>query len=100
MRSMNVYLTGEQRQEALCLNSTLRFAERLVKSGQKNADSIKRSIISLIKRNKSAKIDYVAIVTINDLMAVKRITKQVLIALAVYFGKTRLIDNVLVKPKP
>lgn len=100
MSSRNIYLNSAQRQEALCLYRALRTAKKLVKSGVNEAASIKKAIVSVIQESNSAKTDYIAIVDERNLSPVKCINRRILIALAVYFGKTRLIDNVVVRPKP
>lgn len=95
MSSRNIYLSQAKRKEALVLYNSLKLAKQLIDQGQKNASKITQAIKSLIRRMKSAKIDYVSIVDAENLMPKKKIKGKVLIALAVFIGKTRLIDNLV-----
>ncbi len=98
MSSRNTYLTPEQRPSALSLYKALQNAEKLVKTGEKNAEKIititKESILS----NPGTNIDYVEINDPETLDTVTSIKGPVLMALAVKVGKTRLIDNMVLKP--
>lgn len=96
LSSRNIYLDKEQRKEALVLSKALSLARSLVDNGQRDVARIISRMKELIKKKKQAKIDYVAIVDLDKLQNVKKIGKNCLIALAVKFGKTRLIDNVLI----
>lgn len=100
MSSRNKYLNTEERQAAACLSQSLRRAENLIKD-EKIADVeiLKREMIEIINQTKVAKIDYIFIGSANNLQELKSLknhNKNILIALAVYIGKTRLIDNVLI----
>jgi len=97
MSSRNVYLSPEERKEALVLSRSLAAAESLVKAGERNGEKIKNHILSIIKGAPLAQIDYVEIVNNQTLEPVEVLTGQVLIALAVRFGNTRLIDNLLLE---
>ena len=99
MSSRNIYLSAVQRKEATVLYRALQFAKILVKSGKKNAKKIKQAMIKLISKTPSAKIDYISICDPETLEQISRIDEKTLIALAVYIGKTRLIDNILVFPR-
>ena len=91
--SRNTYLNPEERQAALILSKSLNKGEELIKAGEKNAEVIKKAIISMIESEPLAKIDYVELVDWNTLEPVETIEGPVLNAIAVYIGKTRLIDN-------
>lgn len=93
LSSRNEYLSSEERHDALCLNEALGLARILISSGERNSESIRKKMISVIKQKKTAKIDYVEIADVDTLKSVKRIKGDVLVALAVWIGKTRLIDN-------
>lgn len=97
MSSRNAYLSPQERKDALILYKALLLAERMVKGGQTSAKKIIDKMKALIKQKKSAKIDYVEIVDEKTLRPVKRIYGEVLIAVAVYIGRTRLIDNLKVR---
>lgn len=97
LSSRNVYLSIEERKDAVVLSQSLNLAKDLIKKGMKDADKIIRSMRQLIQSKKSAKIDYIAIVDSNTLKPIKKIINNCLIVLAVWIGKTRLIDNMTVK---
>lgn len=97
LSSRNIYLNDNEKEDALVLFQALNSAKSLIKAGVINAARIKRTIKQLIVKKKTAKIDYVAIVDLNDLQPVKQVAGGCLIALAVYIGKTRLIDNIIIK---
>lgn len=92
--SRNTYLSSDERQQATILSQSLLLAKEAIKKGENNAKEIKRLIINNINKCTISKIDYVEIVDSLSLMEVEKIEKSVLIALAVYIGKTRLIDNI------
>lgn len=91
--SRNTYLSIEERKAALVLSRSLSKAKEVINSGVTDVSVIKEAICEIIKKEPCAKIDYVEIVDSEELVSVDKIEKDVLIALAVYIGKTRLIDN-------
>jgi pantoate--beta-alanine ligase len=91
--SRNTYLSPEERKAALVLNSSLNKAKQALKEGNRDADKLIDLISQEINKESSAKIDYIEIVDSVSLTPVKDIRTSVLIAMAVYIGKTRLIDN-------
>jgi len=97
MSSRNVYLSAEEREQALVLSRSLRMAQEKIASGERETAVIKKLIEQTINQCPLAKIDYVEIYDAYDLSDVEEIDRRVLIALAVKFGKTRLIDNLLVE---
>ncbi len=97
MSSRNVYLDNEQRKQALVLNQTLQKARLLIAGGERNADQLKELIRGMIEQSPAAKIAYAEIYSAEDLSDVEEIQGRVLIALAVKFGNTRLIDNLIVE---
>lgn len=97
MSSRNVYLGAEERRAALVLYRALMLARDLTAAGMRQAAEIKRRMFSLIKAEPMARLDYLAIVDSDTLVPVEELQKPVLIALAVYIGKTRLIDNITVQ---
>jgi pantoate--beta-alanine ligase len=98
MSSRNVYLSPEERREALCLNRSLRLAEDLIRKGETRADTVVKAVKDRIAGNGLSRIDYVEIADPDTLEPLNIIKKRALIALAVFFGKTRLIDNAVVEP--
>ena len=97
MSSRNVYLSDEQRQQALVLNRSLNKAQQLAENGERNAARLKQMIREMIAAAPQAKVDYIEIYDADDLGDVEEIQSRVLIALAVKFGNTRLIDNLIVE---
>ncbi|MDD8019771.1 MAG: pantoate--beta-alanine ligase [Acidobacteriota bacterium] len=93
LSSRNIYLNSQERQAALVLYRSLELAEKQIKDGEKQAAKIKQSMIDLISAEPLARIDYVEIVDVQTLDSLEKIDGDALIALAVYFGRTRLIDN-------
>lgn len=91
--SRNTYLNAEERQAALILSKSLEHGRELIEAGEKDTAVIKKAITDMIETEPLAKIDYVEIVDWNTLEAVDTIEGPVLNAIAVYIGKTRLIDN-------
>lgn len=91
--SRNTYLSAEERKAATVLNRSLQAAENLYKSGERNAEVITDAIRSYLDEEPLAKIDYVELVDWNTLEPVEKAEGSILIAIAVYIGKTRLIDN-------
>ena len=93
MSSRNLYLSPEERKAALSLSRSLSAAKELMRKGEKDAVKIREAIVAGISAEPLVKIDYAEIVDSADLSPVEKIEKPVLAAAAVYFGKTRLIDN-------
>lgn len=93
MSSRNLYLSPEERKAALSLSRSLSAAKELMRKGEKDSVKIREAIVAGISSEPLVKIDYAEIVDSADLSPVEKIEKPVLAAAAVYFGKTRLIDN-------
>ncbi|NOY79304.1 MAG: pantoate--beta-alanine ligase [Calditrichaeota bacterium] len=94
MSSRNVYLSPDERKDALLLHESLTEARRQIDAGERDALKLKKTIERILRQGKSVKIDYVEIVDTTNLKPVDKIRGDVLIALAVFVGKTRLIDNI------
>lgn len=97
MSSRNVYLSTGERKQALVLSRALRKAKQMVSKGERKASVIKNTIIQLIRGAKDAVIDYVEVVHPETLEDLTLLGDRALVALAVKFGSTRLIDNTLIK---
>ncbi|ACL18223.1 pantoate--beta-alanine ligase [Desulfitobacterium hafniense] len=93
LSSRNIYLSPEQRAEALVLQRSLGEAENWFRQGERSALSIEERIKELIRNESSGEIDYVEIRSAENLHRVEQIEGKIFIALAVRFGSTRLIDN-------
>jgi len=94
MSSRNVNLNDKERKDAAALYQSMKKAEELYKNGERNTDKIVDAVSSLIREKETAKIDYIKIVDLNTLKDLDRIKEKALLALAVFIGKTRLIDNI------
>jgi pantoate--beta-alanine ligase len=97
LSSRNKYLSQEERKTALVLSRSLNNAERVILSGEKDTSVIISMITEAVNHESLAKVDYIEIKTWPDLKPVAIINGQVLVALAVYIGYTRLIDNLVVE---
>jgi pantoate--beta-alanine ligase len=97
LSSRNAYLSPDERIAALVLSRSLVAAERLVAAGERDAAKVIAGIRSVIGSEPLARVDYVEAVDPADLEPVAEIRGEVLIALAVFIGSTRLIDNVRVR---
>ena len=91
--SRNTYLSAEERKAALVLSRAVKLGQELVQNGEKNADAIVNAMRALIGQEPLARIDYVSAVDGLTMLPVHEINGGELIAMAVYIGKTRLIDN-------
>jgi len=94
MSSRNTYLSTQQRENATVLYQSLRWVKWCFNDGLTSPKKAIKKIRAMIKQN-SGKVDYVVAVNKNTLEPVKKLKKGTLIALAAYFGKTRLIDNTI-----
>ncbi len=99
MSSRNIYLSQEERIEALVLRKSLLFAVELISAGEKDTSIIKTKMKEMIFLIKSASLDYVEIVDANSflLSSELEVGKQYFILIACKIGTTRLIDNELIK---
>lgn len=95
--SRNTYLNAEERQAALCLSKSLKKARKLIEDGETNADVIRKAIREEIEKEPLSRIDYVEVVDLNTLAPTDKISGGILTAIAVYIGKTRLIDNFIIE---
>lgn len=94
--SRNTYLSEEERQAALVLSRAVFMAKEMAEQGERDAKKILSAMRAEIEKEPLAKIDYVKAVATCDMQQVEKIEGEVLIAIAVYIGKTRLIDNTIV----
>ncbi|ABS61414.1 pantoate--beta-alanine ligase [Fervidobacterium nodosum] len=95
MSSRNVYLNEEERKEATRLHKSLLKAKELIESGERDVSKIKNSMLEILN-HPLLKIDYVEIVDEETLKPIEKIEGKVIIALAVFVGKARLIDNMII----
>ena len=97
MSSRNKYLSPAERAQAIVISKAMQLAKSLTANGETDPAKIKAAVISLISEKKLAHIEYVEIVNIKTLLSVETINNQALLAVAVKFGTTRLIDNVILE---
>jgi pantoate--beta-alanine ligase len=95
LSSRNVFLTAEQRRQALVLHRTLVQVEALANSGETSAATLRCAALSVLASEPAAKLDYFEIIDADTLEPVEVITHGALAAVAATFGATRLIDNLL-----
>ena len=95
--SRNVYLNAEERQAALCLSRSLRRGACIVKAGETRAAVITEAVRAEIEKEPLARVEYITLCDSATLQSVKEIQDTALLALAVRIGKTRLIDNRILK---
>ena len=93
MSSRNTYLNPEERKAALVLSQSLKLAQKAIDEGEKDAAKVISIITDNIASEPLARVDYVEAVDFQNIQRVGKIEGEVLIAIAVYIGKTRLIDN-------
>ncbi|MCL2398883.1 MAG: pantoate--beta-alanine ligase [Defluviitaleaceae bacterium] len=91
--SRNSYLSLEERKAAQVVSQAIFKGEELVKSGEISAKNIIESMTKIVQTEPLAKIDYIEIVDLDTLEKIQEVTKPTLGAVAIYIGKTRLIDN-------
>ncbi len=97
LSSRNVQLNPQERKAALCLHRSLVYAEERVGSVERDAKAIVEGMRKIIEAEPLARVDYLACCHAETLEPLDRIEGTVLFALAVWIGKTRLIDNALIK---
>jgi pantoate--beta-alanine ligase len=94
LSSRNRYLTPDERRQASVLRAALLAAREAWEQGQTNAAKLRRLIVARIGKAPLARIDYVEVADANTLQPIRVADRQTVIALAVFFGTTRLIDNI------
>lgn len=95
--SRNTYLDSKERQAALILSKGLQAGKEKIEQGERSGEAVKKVICEKIKEEPMAQIDYVEIVNFDTISPVEKLEGEILCALAVYIGKTRLIDNFIMK---
>ncbi len=96
LSSRNAYLSGEERAQAPIIRQALLAAQQACRSGEKSAARLRQVVARKIAQTSLARIDYIAVVDAESLQPVREIRRRSLIATAVFFWKTRLIDNILI----
>jgi len=99
LSSRNSYLNRLERDDAAVLYEALKLAKKSIRQGKSSVSAVIQDMKRLINKKNSAKIQYMAIVDQESLKPLNKIQGKVLIALAVFIGETRLIDNIIVNAK-
>ncbi len=94
MSSRNIHLKPKERQAALVLWKALSLAQELWGKSERNAKRLRREMTSLIESEPRARIDYVSVADADTLEELDEVDRPALVSLAVWMGKTRLIDNI------
>ena len=95
--SRNAYLSSEERKAALILSKAVNFAKIMITRGETDSQTVTSAMTEIIQAEPLARIDYVKAVSSLTMENADIISPQTLIAIAVYIGKTRLIDSLIVK---
>jgi pantoate--beta-alanine ligase len=93
--SRNTYLSTEERTAALCLSRAIFKAKKMIEDGERNSATIAKAVTDTIEEEPLARIDYVEVVNLGNMQPVETLPESGLVAIAVYIGSTRLIDNYL-----
>ena len=96
MSSRNSYLSFGEREDAAIIYQSLERARSLIRDGEKGARKIIKAVEDMINTKQSARIEYVKVVDTKKLKDMKTISGEVAVAVAVFFGNTRLIDNITI----
>lgn len=94
--SRNTYLNAEERKAALILSKSIALGKTMAANGERSSAAIISAMTDLINTEPLAKIDYVSIVNAETIEPIDTLSGEVLTAIAVYIGKTRLIDNFMI----
>jgi pantoate--beta-alanine ligase len=97
LSSRNKYLTAEEREHALVLHEALLQMEQMIAEGERQSDIVIRNGMTVLQAVPGVQVDYLAVVDANSLLPVAFVATGSLVAVAAYVGKTRLIDNSLVR---
>lgn len=97
MSSRNKRLSPDERKRAVAISRALKRAEELLRSGERSVRAITAAMTGIINESDPKTIDYISAVRYRDLELVDSITEKSVIAAAVFYGETRLIDNMIVE---
>jgi pantoate--beta-alanine ligase len=96
MSSRNVYLNPEERRAATVLSRALRLANAAYEAGERDAEYLRRVMCETINAEPLARLQYVSCADYDTLKELDTVTGKTLLSMAVYLGKTRLIDNLVI----
>lgn len=100
LSSRNTYLSPEEREQALALPRALRVGQQLIQEGERDPKRVKEKILQVLESSPGIRVDYVEVVNGDTLSELIELKGHVLLAAAVYVGKTRLIDNIDLEVEP
>jgi pantoate--beta-alanine ligase len=95
--SRNTYLSEAERQAALVLSKAVKAGEAMIQNGETNGDKVLAAMRAIIEQEPLARIDYIEMVKWDTIEVHHQVDGPVLVAMAVYIGKTRLIDNFIIE---
>ena len=95
--SRNTYLSPEERKAALVLSRSIFAGKELAESGETDAHKLVQAMTDIISAEPLARIDYVKVVDLLTMQQIDKLDRPFLAAIAVYIGKTRLIDNFMMQ---
>ena len=99
MSSRNRHLNADERHRALCIHRSLKKAAEMIASGERSASNISEAVGRVLAEGSPDKIDYVSVVRYGDLQPVDGISPKSVLAIAAFFGSTRLIDNMIMEER-
>lgn len=99
MSSRNSYLSTDERQRAICLYQALEKAKKLFESGEEHAARLRDEMVQTVLSTPDVRVDYLEVVDALTLQPIEKIKGKTLLAGAIWLGKTRLIDNILLEPR-
>jgi pantoate--beta-alanine ligase len=99
MSSRNTYLTANERERATCLINALEKVRRLFAVGEEHAARLRDEMVQAILTTPDVRIDYVEVVDAETLQPLEKVDRKTLVAGAIWLGKTRLIDNIILEPE-
>ncbi|WP_366923313.1 pantoate--beta-alanine ligase [Metallumcola ferriviriculae] len=98
LSSRNVYLSPDERHNALALYQTLRFGRELLDKGLRNTEELKTRMKEFLKtQNSGIRLDYLEVLNVENLSTPKTLAGSIALAGAIWLGKTRLIDNIILE---
>ncbi len=100
MSSRNVYLAPDERQAALCLWRSLQAVQEAYQAGERDAQRLRDIMRAVLEAEPLARVDYVSVADAASLEELTVVDRPTLVSLAVRIGRTRLIDNTLLQPRP
>ena len=91
-------MSADERKRAICLNNALSYAEKLFNNGERSVAVLKSEMEKIVRSTPHIIIDYLEVVNALNLNPIDKIDRKILLTGAIFVGKTRLIDNILIEP--